>query len=136
MSSDQLEPKNRRGAERHRTLIAGPVYFRSGQSSLDCQVRNISLTGACLRGHGVTDLPDHFRLEIPARDRIYECEARWRLQDMIGVQFKIPEKGAERAQATMPEQIAMLEYENRQLRQRIKELSERLAEFGASTASF
>jgi hypothetical protein len=84
----------------------------------------------------VTDLPDHFRLEIPARDRIYECEARWRLQDMIGVQFKIPEKGAERAQATMPEQIAMLEYENRQLRQRIKELSERLAEFGASTASF
>lgn len=136
MSSDQLEPENRRGAERHRTLIAGRVYYRSGQSSLDCQVRNISLTGACLKGHGVTDLPDHFRLEIPARDRIYECAARWRSQDMIGVQFKVSEKGTERAQATMAEQIAMLEYENRQLRQRIKELSERLAEFGASTASF
>jgi hypothetical protein len=136
MSSDPLEPENRRGAERHRTLIAGRVYYRSGQSSLDCQVRNISLTGACLKGRGVTDLPDHFRLEIPARDRIYECEARWRSQDMIGVQFKVSEKGTERAQATMAEQIAMLEYENRQLRQRIKELSERLAEFGASTASF
>ena len=133
---DSSDPKNRRIAERHRTLITGRVYFRSGQSSLDFQVRNISSVSYTHLRHGVTDLPDHFRLEIPSRDRIYECESRWRLHDMIGVQFKIPEKGAERGQATMAERVAMLEYENRLLRQRIKELSERLAEFGASTESF
>ena len=135
MTTTEIDPRERRISERHRTLMTGRIYFRSGRSSLDCQVRNISLTGACLKGPGVTDLPDHFRLEIPARDRIYDCEARWRVNDSMGVHFKTPEHVAPRSEATAIERIAVLEYENRNLRQRIKELSERLAEFGVSTES-
>jgi len=135
MTISEDAPRERRISERHRTLMTGRIYFRSGRSSLDCQVRNISLTGACLKGVGVTDLPDHFRLEIPARDRIYDCEARWRLNDTMGVQFKTPEHAPPRTEISAMERIAVLEYENRTLRQRIKELSERLAEVGVSTES-
>ncbi len=135
MSSPESDPDNRRASERHRTLMAGRIYFQSGRSSLDCQVRNISLTGACLKGPGVIDLPDHFRLEIPSRDRIYDCESRWRLKDTMGVHFKVPETAPKRKEDNLVERVAVLEYENRVLRQRIVELSQRLAEFGASTES-
>ena len=136
MSGTEIDRQERRLSERHRTLMTGRIYFRSGRSSLDCRVSNISLAGACLKGQGVTDLPDHFRLEIPARDRIYDCEARWRLNDAMGVHFKTPEHAAPRTEVSAVERIAVLEYENRVLRQRIKELSERLAEFGVSTKTF
>ncbi len=98
-------------------------------------MRNISLTGACLKGPGVIDLPDHFRLEIPSRDRIYDCESRWRLKDTMGAHFKVPETAPKRKEENLIERVAVLEYENRVLRQRIVELSQRLAEFGASTES-
>jgi hypothetical protein len=135
MSLYEADWQEKRTGERHRTLMTGRVYFRSGRSSLDCQVRNISLSGACLKGPGVTDLPDHFRLEIPARDRIYDCQIRWRLNDTIGIQFRSPDATSHRADVSAMERIAVLEYENKSLRQRIKELSERLAEFGVSTES-
>ena len=135
MSLSETDPQNRRASERQRTLMTGRIYFQSGRSSLDCQVRNISLTGACLKGPGVMDLPDHFRLEIPSRDRIYECESRWRLNDTMGVQFKLSDTTPKRKDESLVERVAMLEYENRVLRQRILELNQRLAGFGASTES-
>lgn len=135
MSDTAVDPKDRRESERHRTLMSGRIYFQSGRASLDCQVRNISLTGACLKGPGIIDLPDHFRLEIPSRDRIYECESRWRVNDTMGVHFKAPETTPKRKEENLVERIAVLEYENRTLKRRILELSQRLAEFGVSTES-
>ncbi len=112
---------NRRAAERLRTtLIAGRIYFDASQPSLDCQIRNISEEGACLKGLGVADVPDRFSLEIPARNRIFRAYVRWRKVDLIGVYFEMP-------QAPASPRRDPLESENQALQQRIAELSAQVA---------
>jgi hypothetical protein len=126
----------RRIGDRLRTLITGRVYFNSTRSSLDCQIRNLSADGACLKGQGMTDVPDRFRLEIPSRNRIYSCHVRWRVGDMIGVFFEQPQATRRDESESLIERVGELEYENRVLRRKIVELSEKLAEFGVSTKGF
>lgn len=82
---------DRRRAERMRTLLTGRIYYHSARPSLDCQVRNLSQSGACLKGEGVTDAPDRFRLEIPSRNRLHGVYVRWRKDDRIGVGFEAGE---------------------------------------------
>ena len=126
----------RRVGDRLRTLITGRVYFNSTRSSLDCQIRNLSADGACLKGQGIADVPDRFRLEIPSRNRIYSCHVRWRVGDMIGVYFEQPQASKRPESDSLIERVGELEYENRALRRKIVELSEKLAEFGVSTKGF
>lgn len=85
--SDEARPERRRGP-RMRTLLSGRMYCHSARPSLDCHVRNLSDEGACLKGEGVADAPDRFRLEIPARNRLHGVHVRWRRGDRIGVGFE------------------------------------------------
>ena len=84
---------NRRRADRMRTLLHGRIYYSSARPSLDCQIRNLSESGACLKGDEVADAPDRFHLEIPGRNRLHGVHVRWRKGDRIGVGFETA-KGA------------------------------------------
>ena len=120
-----------RRAERVRTLIGARAVFNNGQSTIDCQIRNLSTHGAKLGLSESVALPDVFVLEIPSRDKSYRAELRWRTVDAVGVEF-VGSEGADLAAGADGGAIEALRAENAVLKRRIKELVGRLADLGHS----
>ena len=75
-----------RSAQRHRTLKGARIVFNDGRSAFDCQVRNLSDTGARLRVTSVIGVPDHFDLVFDDGQQ-FAAEIAWRKETEIGVQF-------------------------------------------------
>ena len=70
---------------RHRVLKVGTVDFIGG--TIDCTVRNLSLTGAAIEIANQQGIPDKFTLVVPG-DKLYlPCHVVWRKAYRIGVQF-------------------------------------------------
>jgi hypothetical protein len=88
MTIQDNKSDDRRTDRRMRTLLLGRIYYNSARPSLDCNVRDLSMFGACLKGEGVVDAPDWFHLEIPSRNRLHGVRVRWRKGDQIGVDFE------------------------------------------------
>jgi hypothetical protein len=76
----------KRQAPRHRTLKAGKIIFNRGLFAVDCTVKNVSDTGACLFAK-TTSLPDKFDLSIPVDHFTRHCEVAWKTPDKVGVKF-------------------------------------------------
>jgi hypothetical protein len=115
-------------ADRVRTIIGARALFNGGRSSIDCQIRNISNTGARLVLAESLSLPGSFDLEVPSRNKTYHVAMRWRTKDAAGVQF-IDKSGDPAAAA---EEIEHLRNENALLRRRVSDLTRRLSELGHS----
>ena len=78
--------EERRANPRARRLKAGKIVLNDGQSVLDCSVRNVSATGACLLvGNGFL-IPGDFRLKLDGDTR--RCAVIWRRPDRMGVSFR------------------------------------------------
>lgn len=79
--------EERRSTPRRRVLKAGTIAF--GHSSvIDCQVRNVSETGASLEVASPVGIPDSFTLVI-AQDGIKrQARVKWRKATRIGVEFE------------------------------------------------
>ncbi len=70
---------------RHRALKVGTVDFNGG--TIDCTVRNLSLTGASIEIENQDGIPDKFTLVVPG-DKLYlRCHVVWRKTYRIGVRF-------------------------------------------------
>lgn len=76
----------RRNSQRHRTLKAGKIIYNRGLFAVDCTVKNISDSGACLLAQTVA-LPDKFDLSIPVDHFEQTCLVKWKTADKIGVEF-------------------------------------------------
>lgn len=76
----------RRNSQRHRTLKSGKIIYNRGLFAIDCTVKNISETGACLLTQ-TTSLPDKFDLSIPVDHFEQPCIVKWKTADKIGVEF-------------------------------------------------
>lgn len=75
-----------RSAQRHRTLKAGSISFgRAGV--IDCVVRNVSETGACLEIESPVGIPNDFTLVIKSDNVMRPCHVAWRSARRIGVRF-------------------------------------------------
>jgi hypothetical protein len=72
--------------QRHRVLKAGKIAFNGGASVLDCTIRNISETGACLVVVNAVAVPQEFDL-LPD-DTSRRCDALWRKPNRVGVKFR------------------------------------------------
>jgi hypothetical protein len=85
-TSPAAQQPERRKATRHRTLKAGSITFnRAG--GIDCRVRNLSTTGACLEVASQVGIPDEFALVIEV-DRLKQaCKVTWRTATRLGVEF-------------------------------------------------
>lgn len=81
---------NRRSHARHRVLKEGIVSFNRDCSTMPCQIRDISATGAKLRIDDPSRLPRHFHLHIPMDGVKYAVEVRWLKSPVCGVQFASP----------------------------------------------
>ena len=115
-----------RSTDRLRALMRAQAIFNNGCSVHDCQIRNISKTGAKLILSASFALPDQFDLHIPARQKTYRATLRWRSTDEVGVAF------AAFGENDMLARIAELEAETRSLRSRNAELSHELARLSHS----
>ena len=80
--------ENRRGHERHRTLKSGKIIFNRKTSVVDCMVRNLSESGACLQVDTVVGIPEAFELLIAPEQNVRTCSVKWRSANRLGVSFQ------------------------------------------------
>jgi PilZ domain len=120
MSWSSENVTERRRAPRQRTLLAGTVREMNKTSTWSCTVRNISENGARLEVANASWLPNHFDIEIIARDLRQPVRVVWRDGGLLGVSFKPDETGKSRL---MTDQVIDLQAERERLRKRITDLS-------------
>lgn len=89
MDSEQAIWAHLRGSPGHRVLKAAKIIF-DDWAAIDCQVRDVSETGAQLKTDGTTSLPHRFMLLMVAENTIRPVQIAWKLNDTIGVAFTGP----------------------------------------------
>jgi hypothetical protein len=77
----------RRNFQRHRLLKPGTISLDKG-GGIDCTVRNLSGTGACLEVASPLGIPDDFILTIGGDHEKRPCHVAWRSAKRIGVTFR------------------------------------------------
>ena len=75
-----------RSSNRKRTFKGGSISFKFA-TGIECTVRNISETGACLEIESTVALPDNFTLIIKPEGVKRSCRVAWRATGRIGVRF-------------------------------------------------
>ncbi|HLH51619.1 MAG TPA: diguanylate cyclase [Roseiarcus sp.] len=78
---------DRRAEPRRRILKQAKIFFNRRRSVIDCLVRNLSETGACLEVVNPVGTPDRFDLLIEGETAPRPCVSVWRYDSKIGVAF-------------------------------------------------
>jgi hypothetical protein len=76
----------RRKIIRRRTLKAGSITFNRA-AGIDCRVRNLSPSGACLEVTSQVGIPNDFVLVVEHEHLTQSCHVIWRSGMRIGVEF-------------------------------------------------
>jgi PilZ domain len=118
-------PEARR-SERLKSLLRARIIFNSGNSTIECLIRNVSAHGMRLQLAENLAVPGEFDLEVPHKGRSYRARLVWRGDGMIGVAFVPPNAEPVRGNA----ELQRLERENAELRTQLRQLTERLQELG------
>jgi PilZ domain-containing protein len=77
----------RRRQGRARTLKSARILFNQHHSVIDCTVRNMSPTGACLNVESALGIPEQFDVMFEADHSIRPCRMIWHKEKQIGVEF-------------------------------------------------
>jgi hypothetical protein len=75
-----------RQSPRQRTLKGGSIIFGL-VPGIDCVIRNMSATGACLEIKNPIGIPDDFTLLVRPEIIKRKCQVAWRDANKIGVHF-------------------------------------------------
>lgn len=78
--------EEKRAVPRQRVLKGGRIVINDGFSTFQCTVRNLSPAGAKLKVASIVGVPDIFDL-VMDDGRKYACNAIWKTEFEIGVQF-------------------------------------------------
>ena len=113
----------RRKTVRARTLLGGVIAFNRRQSSMDCQVRNISRVGAKVTFTNTAVVPDQFDLTIAHKERSFRARMAWRGIDEAGVEFLGEYDGAVPVPLELMQRLKDSEAEKAELRWRIRQFS-------------
>jgi hypothetical protein len=70
---------------RHRVLKTGHIAFSEKVPKLECTVRNLSDSGACLQISTTIGMPGHFDLTVDGER--HSCRIVWRTETRLGVAF-------------------------------------------------
>jgi hypothetical protein len=71
---------------RQRTFKGGSISFEFA-TGIECTIRNLSETGACLAIESTVAVPDSFTLIIKPEGTRRSCQVAWRSSGRIGVRF-------------------------------------------------
>jgi hypothetical protein len=77
---------DRRRQPRAKTLKAAKILFNNHYSVIDCTVRNLSVSGACLLVPSSLGIPDTFDVVLDGVTR--PCRTVWRREKQLGVEFQ------------------------------------------------
>jgi PilZ domain-containing protein len=77
----------RRHELRARTLKSARILLNHHQSVINCVVRNLSATGACLKVETTLGIPDRFDVMFDVDKSIRPCRLAWHKETQIGVEF-------------------------------------------------
>ena len=77
----------RRHELRVRTLKSARILLNHHQSVINCVVRNLSATGACLKVETTLGIPDRFDVMFDVDKSIRPCRLAWHKETQIGVEF-------------------------------------------------
>lgn len=84
----------RRNQSRARTLKSARILLNHHQSVIDCVVRNLSPTGACLKVETTLGIPDRFDVMFDMDKSIRPCRLIWHNDKQIGVEFATDDDAA------------------------------------------
>src|SRR5688572_15482723 len=88
-------PEELQRAFRRRVLKEGRIVIRRGWSLINCTIRNISETGACISvAEAQCDVPKDFDLMFVNERQLVPCELRWRKCERMGLRFTGPARRA------------------------------------------
>jgi hypothetical protein len=76
----------RRRGGRVRTLKSAKILFNNHYSVIDCTVRNLSSSGACLQVASSVGIPERFDMILDGMTR--PCRTVWRRERQLGVEFQ------------------------------------------------
>jgi len=74
-------------APRGRVLKSGRIVLSEKAPKLDCTIRNLSATGACLQISSTYGIPADFDLLLSVSER-KSCHVVWRTDTKLGVAFR------------------------------------------------
>src|SRR6202044_170295 len=80
--------QERRKTARTRSFLEGKILLNDRRSVIDCVIRNLSNTGACLQVTSLVGIPGEFDLQIDHEPASRPCIAVWRAQNRIGIEFR------------------------------------------------
>ena len=89
MSVDETE-KDSRGSWRRRALKTGTIWFNNDNSTMHCQVRDLSFTGAKIRFLKEFACPKNIKLQIPGgelKGPVIRAERVWIRGREVGLHF-------------------------------------------------
>ncbi len=125
-----------RHSERARSLLGAQIYLNNRQSTIECQIRNISAKGAKLVIADTIAVPEEFEINIPQKGRTFNARVIWRTPRESGIEFIAAPAAEEAPEADAPDEayrrIRSLEAENAALRKKIVELQYRLERWSES----
>ena len=75
----------RRENMRRRMCKRAAVEFNGG--SIDCVLKDVSPTGACVRIASPVGVPETVHLRIFSEERVYTARVVWRRSDCLGLVF-------------------------------------------------
>jgi PilZ domain len=77
----------RRRQQRARTLKSARILLNERHSVIDCTVRNLSPSGACLTVESALGIPERFDVLFEADHTVRPCRMIWHKEKQIGVEF-------------------------------------------------
>jgi hypothetical protein len=77
----------RRISPRRRTYKVARIGFGGGRAVINCLIRNLSETGACLGVESPVGIPDEFNLVFESGEPSRMCRVMWRKAKLLGVAF-------------------------------------------------
>lgn len=77
----------KRQANRTACMVKAQLRLGADEHLADCQILDLSPTGARIKIDPGADLPEMFNIFIPARAETRVCKLRWNRDGQIGVEF-------------------------------------------------
>lgn len=113
-----------RKSERSRAILGAVIVYNNRNSTINCQIRNISRAGARLSLSETCVLPEEFEIEVPQKGKTYRARLCWRDDESAGVEFVL--EASNGGEGALSVRVAELEAENAALRLRVLDLREKL----------
>ena len=84
-----MSDSEHRSDQRRRVLKQAQIVTNAGQSTIDCLIRDISVSGARLKVENSWGIPAEFELRLVADDARAPAQVVWRKAKEIGVRFTV-----------------------------------------------